>query len=75
MFFSDEKNVAFMGRLFLLCKEKRIPVSELEKIVVSGASRYSGIIAYDFPSICALADFFDVSLDYLVGRSDVKEKR
>lgn len=28
-----------------------------------------------FDSLLALADFFDVSLDYLVGRSEVKERR
>ena len=34
--------------------------------------------ALDFPhviTLCALADFFDVSLDYLVGRSDDPKRR
>ena len=28
-----------------------------------------------FKTLVALADYFDVSLDYLVGRSDIKERR
>ena len=28
----------------------------------------------DVPKLCALADYFDVSLDYLMGRSDTRER-
>jgi len=31
--------------------------------------------APSFEVLCALADYFDVSLDYLVGRSDTPERR
>lgn len=74
-FFSDKKSVEFVMRLFSLCKENGISPDELEKIIDIGSPKYNGMISYDFPSLCALADYFQVSLDYLVGRSDVPERR
>lgn len=74
-FFSNKSNVEFIGRLFSLCKSKGISMDELERVIESEAPRYDGMIAYDFPSLCAISDLFDVSLDYLCGRSDVKERR
>jgi len=35
----------------------------------------AGLRTPTFEGLIAIADFFDVSLDYLVGRSDVKERR
>lgn len=35
----------------------------------------SGTIKPDYFKLIALADYFDVSLDYLVGRSDIQERR
>ncbi len=29
----------------------------------------------DVPKLCALADYFDVSLDYLMGRSETRERQ
>lgn len=34
-----------------------------------------GTVRPSLDTLIALADFFDVSLDYLVGRSEVKERR
>ena len=72
-FFSDKSSVDLMKRLFALCKQKGVTIGELDAIIVAGEPNYTGMISYDFPSICALADYFDVSLDYLVGRTDKPE--
>lgn len=34
-----------------------------------------GTVRPSLDTLIALADFFNVSLDYLVGRSDIKERR
>lgn len=66
----------FEKRLMALRKEKGISQADLGEIL--GVTRWS-VLNYeagknrpDYDGLIALADFFDVSLDYLVGRRDEK---
>lgn len=64
----------FSERLSLLRKQKRISLVSLGGYlsVTDEAVRLleKGKRSPSFEVLCALADYFDVSLDYLVGRSD-----
>jgi hypothetical protein len=69
----------FSEQLRTIRKSRGITQKQLAQAV--GASE-RGIQSYEigerkpaFDQLLALADFFDVSLDYLVGRSDVAERR
>lgn len=71
--------IDFGSRLKEIRKSKGVTQKQLA--IAIGASE-RGIQNYElnerkpaFDSLIALADFFDVSLDYLVGRSDVAERR
>lgn len=71
--------IDFGSRLKEIRKSKGVTQKQLA--VAIGASE-RGIQNYElnerkpaFDALIALADFFDVSLDYLVGRSDVAERR
>ena len=69
----------FSEQLRTIRKSRGITQKQLAQAV--GASE-RGLQSYEigerkpaFDQLLALADFFDVSLDYLVGRSDVAERR
>lgn len=71
--------MTFSERLVQLRKEKNITQKQLANelnLSEVGIQNYEGERrkpAYDV--LIALADYFDVSLDYLVGRSDEPERR
>ena len=69
----DYRNI-FSERLSLLRKSRSISLAALGKIlsVTDEAVRLmeKGKRSPSFEVLCALADYFDVSLDYLSGRSD-----
>lgn len=69
----------FSERLKLLRKERGLKQREMADICQIGLRGYQGYEYHesypDVPGLVALADFFDVSLDYLMGRSDVREVR
>lgn len=69
----------FAVRLRMIRTERGLTQKQLA--IEIGASE-RGIQQYElgerkpaFDALITLADFFDVSLDYLVGRSDVAERR
>ncbi|NBI08819.1 XRE family transcriptional regulator [Colidextribacter sp. OB.20] len=66
-------------RLKMLRKERRLKQREMAEQFGLALNSYQ---AYEYATrtpdlrgLIALADFFDVSLDYLVGRSDERERR
>lgn len=69
----------FGTRLKAIRKSKGVTQKELAQ-AIGGSER--GVQNYElnerkpaFDVLIALADYFDVSLDYLVGRSEIKERR
>lgn len=70
----------FSSRLKEIRKSKGLTQKQLAQAL--GAATERGIQSYElgerepaFKQLLTLADYFDVSLDYLVGRSDVAERR
>ena len=73
-----DKNI-FCNRLLQLRKQKNISQTKLAEIIGISYHTISKIEnkqrAASIEVLCALADYFNVSLDYLVGRSDNPERR
>ena len=69
----------FSERLKTLRAEKGVRQSELAALIgvrnTAVSMMESGSRSPSVEVLCALADYFDVSLDYLVGRSDIPERR
>lgn len=69
----------FSEHLVVLRKQKNVSLVSLGQYlgVTDEAVRLleKGKRSPSFEVLCALADYFDVSLDYLVGRSDIMERR
>lgn len=69
----------FSSRVKALRKEQGLKQAEMAEILGIKERSYQ-CYEYrerypDFPGLIAIADFFNVSLDYLVGRSDVRERQ
>ncbi len=69
----------FSSRLKELRKERKITQQDLADTFSVRVRTYQGYeYGESYPEVSkliAIADFFDVSLDYLVGRSDVRERQ
>ena len=69
----------FSSRIKSLRKERGLKQKEMAKTLGLADRSYQcyeyGERFPDFKGLIAIADFFDVSLDYLVGRSDVRERQ
>jgi transcriptional regulator with XRE-family HTH domain len=69
----------FAKRLKLLRKQKALTQAKMAEFLNCTVQHYQrieyGKINLPTLDLIALADYFNVSLDYLVGRSDVPERR
>ena len=69
----------FAQRMKQLRKEKNLKQQQLADQFSVKLRTYQGYeYGESYPEVAklvAIADFFDVSLDYLVGRSEVRERR
>ena len=69
----------FAQRMKQLRKEKNLKQQQLSNQFSVKLRTYQGYeYGESYPEVAkliAIADFFDVSLDYLVGRSEVRERR
>ncbi|MDR1100996.1 MAG: helix-turn-helix domain-containing protein [Clostridiales bacterium] len=70
---------SFASRLRELRLTKNMKQTDLAVLLncnVKTIQRYeSGFSEANFTTLFSLSDYFNVSLDYLVGRSDVKEEK
>ena len=66
-------------RLKLLRKERHMTQIQLAELLNQAphASQYyeAGANFPELPKLIALADFYNVSLDYLIGRSETRERQ
>ena len=71
--------MSFPDRLKELREEKKLTQEELAKIVGLTLRAYQlyeyGAGYPTFKRLIIISDFFDVPLDYLVGRSDLRERK
>lgn len=61
------------NRIKELCEDNNISINKMLIVSGAGARIYYNILAGSHPStdkISKIADFFDVSTDYLLGRTD-----
>lgn len=60
----------------MLCKERKVPVSRLEKDLGFSNGYIGQLRKGTFPHdrLFKIADYFSVSVDYLLGKEDQKEK-
>jgi len=69
----------FANRLKILRSNKKLTQKEFAKILDINERSYQNYeinaSTPNFKLLLFIADYFDVSLDYLVGKSEIKERR
>ena len=69
----------FADRLKLLRSDKKLTQKEFAKILNINERSYQNYeinaSTPNFKLLLFIADYFDVSIDYLVGKSEIKERR